>query len=280
MAYEIIKKYLWFFYLGWHRLLYFFKYGIPILNRPVDSERLISLGDYLKGAHSIAIIGKGASVFHSQPLNIIQSCDHRILMNSVDIEYVQPYIGVKFDLQVSTHVGPINSIIPVLSKKLIDKAGIELIVCNNTLEHKDGKTILNFWNYFNNRAPKIGYMPSERPFFNPDMSQYGERLTMASSILLVLYNVPTIEKIVFVGVDAFHFGYSYRPNVSENNKHFYPINEGGYDDPRTTHGIPFLNFLFSTLEMINKRRILNVYFPEVLKEHIQFPMKEFIKFYP
>jgi hypothetical protein len=122
-------------------------------------------------------------------------------------------------------------------------------------------------------------MPSERPFFNPAMSQYGERLTMASSKLSVLYNMHTIEKIVFVCVDAFHFGYSYRPNVSENNKHFYPINSCGYDDPRTAPGIPFLNFLFCTLEKNNEKRTLHVYFPIVLKNHIQFPVKAYMHFY-
>ncbi len=102
---------------------------------------------------------------------------------------------------------------------------------------------------------------------------------MASNVMMVLYNTDRLEKIVFVGVDAFHFGYSYRPDIASGDRHFYPIDEGGYDNPKITHGIPFLNFLFGTLEMVNQQRRLNVFFPKILINYIDFPKKDYIHFY-
>ena len=236
--------------------------------------------DWIGDIKSAAIIGKGASVFESKPLDLIKNCEFTCLMNSVDIDYLEPWIGNKFDAQLTTHVGRINSIIPVLNKEQIERTGIKILICNNTIDHNKGITVKDYWNYFNNRVQKIGYVPHSSEFnFKVDLSQYGERLSMASSLLMMLFNVKTLNKIVFVGVDAFHFGYSYRPGVSETDRHFYPFTEGGYDDPRTSHGLPFLKFLFETINLINSQRELIVLFPEVLRGHIDFPDENYIQFY-
>lgn len=274
--YKIFK----FIYYKYHRFLYYLKYDIPFFNKKIDNNRICDFKSVFNNLTSVSIIGKGASLFESKPLNVIQQTDFKILMNSVDVEFLENYIGTKFDLQITTHIGRVNSIIPVLSKKLIKKYDIKYLMCNNDLNHNNGKTIKDYWNYFNNRVDFISYIPEfSKLDYYPDLKKFGPRLTMASSVLLMLYNITTINKIVFVGVDAFHFGYSYRPNIKENNKHFYPINEGGYDDPKTSHGIPFLNFLFDTIDEVNKLRDLEIFFPEILINYINFPQKKYIKFY-
>jgi hypothetical protein len=267
-------------YFGWHRLLYSIYYGIPFFNTPVNPKRFVRFFDWIGNIESAVIIGKGASIFESNPLPIIQSCDFKCLMNSVDVSYLEPYIGRNFDVQITTHVSKVNSIIPVLSKENINKIGLRLLICNNNREHSNGETVRNYWNFFNNRVEKISCLPSPEEFeFNPDIYRFGDKLTIASSVLMMLYNVKTVKKIVFVGVDAFHFGYSYRPGVNENDRHFYPLKLGGYDDSRTSHGIPFLKFLFESLRLINEKRLVEVYFPEVLRKYIDFPDEAYIHFY-
>lgn len=267
-------------YFGWHRLLYSINYGIPFFNKPTDPKRFVPFFDWVGDIESAVIIGKGASIFESNPLPWIQGCDFKCLMNSVDVAYLEPYIGSRFDAQITTHVSKVNSIIPVLSPENIKKTGLRILICNNNKEHASGETVRNYWNFFNNRVEKITCLPSPEEFeFYPEVYRHGDKLTIASSILMMLYNVKTVKKIVFVGVDAFHFGYSYRPGVEEGDRHFYPINEGGYNDPRVSHGIPFLKFLFESLNLINRSRKVDAHFPEVLRKYIDFPNEPYIHFY-
>ncbi len=256
------------------------KYDIPFWDAKIDNNRIVDFQTILKDVSSVSIIGKGASIFHSNPLEIIKNSDFKILMNSVDIEYLEKYIGNKFDMQITTHISRTNSIIPVISKKNIKKYGIRYLMCNNEKSHKNGQTVIDYWRYFNNRVDYISCLPEfSKLNYSPDLTRFGPRLTIASSVLLLLYNIESVNKIIFVGVDAFHFGYSYRPNIKDNDKHFYPINEGGYNDPKSSHGIPFLNFLFTTIEEVNKKRRIEIHFPEILIPYINFPKKDYIIFY-
>jgi hypothetical protein len=273
-----IKKILKYLYFKLHRIHYFYKHSIPFFDKEIDKKRLVNFFELVGNIESAAIIGKGASIFKSTPLPEVKNCDFRFIMNSVDIINLEAFIGKDFDAQITTHVGRANSLMPVLSKKNIKKYGIKFLMCNNNISHKNGETILDYWRFFNNRVDKISYMPMPEEFsFYPEMSKYGERLTIASSLILLLYNIKTVKKIVFVGVDAFHFGYSDKENAS--SKHFYSMYYGGYDNPKKTHGEPFLFFLFDTLRIINEQRKLFVYFPEILKQYIDFPKESYICFY-
>ena len=275
-----VYKFIVFSYFKYHRFLYYIKYNIPFFDTNVEEKKVINYEKIFNNVRSVSIIGKGASIFNSNPKNIIEKTDFKIIMNSVDVEYLENYLGSKFDLQITTHIAKVNSIIPVLNRRLIKKYGIKFLMCNNSLDHNNGITFKDYWNYFNNRVDYISYVPDFSILeYSPDLNKYGPRLTMASSVILMLYNIKTINKIVFVGVDAFHYGYSYRPDIKETDRHFYPINEGGYNDPKSSHGIPFLNFLFATIEEVNIIRDLDLYFPEILKKHINFPNKNYIKFY-
>lgn len=268
-------------YLKWHRLLYFMKYGMPFLDKPIDAHRLVPFLDHVRNIESAAIIGKGASIFEASPLDLINNCDYKVLLNSVDVEYLREYIGETFDAQITTHLSLKNTLVPVLSKLKLQKYKIKLLICNNTLDHDDGLTVKSFWNLLNNRIPQISYLPSPSELlFNPQVQlKKGEvGFTIASSALLLLLNISSIKKIVFVGVDAFHFGYSYRPGIKKNDRHFYHINEAS-NDPKLTHGLPFLRFLFTALNQINKQRTVVVLFSTILKKHINFPEKPYIQFY-
>ena len=106
-------------YYKYNRIIYYIKYDIPFFDSKIDINRFCDYNKILNNISSVSIIGKGASVFHSNPLDIIQNTDFKILMNSVDIEYLENYLGKDFDLQITTHIARANSIIPVFDKRKI-----------------------------------------------------------------------------------------------------------------------------------------------------------------
>ena len=237
--------------------------------------------DWVGPIESAAIIGKGASIYESDPQKLIQGCDFKCLLNIVDIELLEPYIGDAFDAQMTTRIGLVNSLMPALSHGIINKYGIKLLICNSTMSYANGAAIKTYWDFFNNRVDNISYMlENDELAFDVDTKQYSERgrLTIASNLLRMLYNIKTLNKIVFAGVDAFHFPYAYRDGVKKTDKVFYPMNAAS-EDPKNTHGLPLLLFLFDTLKMINQEKKLNAYFPVILKEYINFPDVHYIKFY-
>ena len=278
---DLLKNFLDYGYYKYHRLKYFFLYGIPFIDKKIDSTRIVNFLDWVGPIENAAIIGKGASIYESDPKKLIQSCDFKCVLNSVDIEHLEPFIGSSVDAQMTTRAGLVNSLMPVLPKRILKKYGIKLLICNSTMNYANGTAIKTYWDFFNNRVDNISYMlENDELEFDVDTKQYSERgrLTIASSLLRMLYNIKTLNKIVFAGVDAFHFPYAYREGVKQTDKVFYPMNAAS-EDPRNTHGLPFLRFLFDTLKLINQERKLDAYFPVILKKHIDFPDVNYIKFY-
>ena len=55
-----------------------------------------------------------------------------------------------------------------------------------------------------------------------------------------------MEKIVFAGVDAYHYGYSQKQK--EDGKVFLNVNITT-DNPKETHGKPLLNYIFDLLRL-------------------------------
>ena len=278
---QLLKNIIKYFYFKYHRVKYFINYRIPIFDKQMDSDHIVDFLDWVGPIESAAIIGKGASIYESSPKELIQNCDFKCILNSVDVEHLESYIGSKIDAQMTTQVGSVNSLMPVLSNKLIGKYGIKVLICNSKKSYNDGSTVNNYWNYFRNRVGNISCMPEDNELvFDPDLTKYGGHgLTIAANLILLLYNIPTLKKIVFAGVDAFHFPYAYKNEPKKNDKVFYSINAAS-EDPRTTHGIPFLLFLFDTLEKINEYRNVDVYFPAVLNEYFKFPQRSYIYYYP
>jgi hypothetical protein len=277
---QLLKNIIKYFYFKYHRVKYFICYGIPIFDKRMGSDNIVDFLDWVGPIESAAIIGKGASIYESSPKELIQACDFKCILNSVDVEHLEAFIGSKIDAQMTTQVGFVNSLMPVLPKKVIKKFGIKVLICNSTKFYNNGAVTNTYWNFFNERVEIISCMANDDELkFDVDLSQYGGRgLTMASNLLRMLYNVKTLKKIVFAGVDAYHYPYAYRNNTKKNDKFFYEI-QAGSDNPNKDRGLPFLRFLFDTLDKINQDRLLCAYFPKVLQTKIDFPDVVYIKFY-
>jgi len=275
----LLKKILIFIYIKYHRVIYFFKYRIPVNSSKVD-DRLIGFLEWVGPIKSAAIIGKGASILQSNPKELIQGCDFKCVMNTADMDYLRDYVGDVVDAQMTTHISQADSLMPVFSKKVIDDYKIKVLICNSTKCYQDGVVLKNYWDYFNGRVQYISYMADDSKLhFSGDAKRYGGHgLGITANLLRMLYEVETLEKIVFAGIDAFHFNYAYRSGVKKGDKIFYGINEAS-KDPLNTHGIPFLKFLFYTLGEINMNRRLEVWFPTVLREYIDFPDESYYRFY-
>lgn len=257
------------------RIIYKSKYGIPFFDTN-NSSKITNPIKYLKGIKSVAIIGKGASIFENNPKKVIDECDCRILLSRVDVENLEGYLGNKFEVQITSMVSDRDSIVQVLPKDLIKKYGINLLIAN--LEKSDERFKL-YNTYFQDRVNNLGYKPSSNEMrFDVDIYKYSPRgsLTIASSVLRILYNVPTVEKIVFAGVDAYHFGYSQQQK--EDGRVFLNINAGS-EDPHESHGKPFIKFMIDSVIERNKLMKLRVYFPSILKQYINFPNHECFMFY-
>ena len=271
----ILKKIITFLINKYWRIIYKLKYGIPFFDKN-NLNKIINPINYLEGAKSVAIIGKGASIFENNPKSVIEKCDCRILLSRVDVENLETYIGKKFEVQITPQVADRDSIVQVLPKKLIKKYGIELLIVN--LEKKDERFKI-YHNFFHDRVNVIGYKPTAKEMdFDIDVYKYSARgsLTIASTILRILCNVSTVEKIVFAGVDAFHYGYSQKQK--EDGKVFYNINTGG-TNKLETHGKPFIKYMIDIVKKKNKYKCLEVYFPKILKNYINFPNLKSFKFY-
>lgn len=275
MFLEIIKKPIRFLIYKYWRIIYKFKYDIPFFDKHGKSK-IVNPVDYLEGTKSIAIIGKGASIFENNPKKIIDQCDCKVILSRVDIENLEEFIGSKFDIQIAPQVSKTNTIMQVLPEKLLKKYGIKLLICN--LDKQDERFKI-FYNFFHNRVNKIGYMPnSDNLDFDVDVYKYSSRgsLTIASSVLRMIYNVKTVEKIVFAGVDAYHFGYSQKQN--QDGKVFFNTNITSHN-PKETHGKPFIKFMIDSVIERNKQNKLKVFFPKILKKYITFPEHESFMFY-
>ena len=81
-----LKDLLLYFFFKYHRILYLFKYKIPILNVDIEKERLVNFVDWVGPIKSAAIVGKGASVLEANPKELIQGCNFKCLMNTIDID--------------------------------------------------------------------------------------------------------------------------------------------------------------------------------------------------
>ena len=246
--YRLIKIIIRTFYFKIHRFAYFYKYRIPINDKYSNiPSGLVSPLSYFKGFNSVAIIGKGSSIFDINPKKIITDCDTRVLLNRVDIEGLESYIGNKFEVQMTQYVSRrSNWLMPVLSKRLISKYGIDMLICNL---NKDDLRFKRYYNFFHNRVKKISYMPHDKLKIDLDIFQYQKdgALTIASNIIRILYNVPTVNKIIFAGVDAYHYGYSHQGE--SDGKIFHDMLQG---NEREKAGVPFLKFLFDYTIIRNK----------------------------
>lgn len=272
MIIKKLKKIFRIVYFKYWRVIYKYKYQIPIFDKN-DLSKIINPIKYIEGSKSVAIIGKGASIYENNPIKEIKRCDCRILLSRVDIENLEKYIGNKFEVQIAPQVSKTHTVMQVLPKKLIRKYGIQLLICN--LKKTDDRFKI-FNNFFNDRIENLGYMPdSNEMSFDVDIYKYSSRgsLTIASSILRILYNVSSVRKIVFAGVDAYHFGYSQKQK--KDGYVFFDIIPSDLE----TQGKPFIRYMIDSVIKRDKINRLDVYFPKILKKYINFPKHRSFKFY-
>lgn len=261
----------------YYRLLYKKKYDIPFFDTK-DKKKVVNFLDYVKGIKSAAIIGKGASIYKSRPRSIIQQCDFKCILNSVDVEHLEEYIGSEIDAQMTMHVAAVNTLMPVLSKKIFKKKKIKLLIGNIHLWQDNGERFERYYSFFQDRVENISYViPDDESKYDFTKQLYGgESLSTGAALVKMLLNIDTLEKIVFAGVDAYHFGYAQSENGDKNT--FYSL-DVGHDNVKEKVGKPFLKFLFYAIMERNKVFPIKVYFPEILKEHINFPEHDSFKFY-
>ena len=272
MIIEKIRKIFLFIFFKYWRIIYKIKYEIPFFDRN-DLSKIINPIKYIEGSKSVAIIGKGASIFENNPIKEIEKCDCRILLSRVDVENLEKYIGNRFEVQIAPQVSKTDTIMQVLPRKLIRKYGIKLLICN--LKRTDERFEI-FNNFFQDRIENLGYMPDSNEMdFDVDIYKYSSRgsLTIASSVLRILYNVPSVQKIVFAGVDAYHFGYSQKQK--KDGYVFLDIIPSDLE----TQGKPFIRYMIDSVIKRNRIQRLDLYFPEILKKYIDFPEHQSFKFY-
>ena len=100
-----IKDLLLYIYFKYHRIVYLLKYKIPVLNVDIEKERFVNFIDWVGPIKSVAIVGKGASVLETNPKELIQGCNFKCLMNSIDIDFLEAHIGKNFDAQMTSVIG-------------------------------------------------------------------------------------------------------------------------------------------------------------------------------
>ena len=255
-------------------------YDIPFWDSGLPSKKITSFNTILQNIKSIALIGKGASIFESDSLKLIRNCDYRVCLNSVDLENVRSKVGGFVDAQATTQVSRVNSLMPVYPKTTINKFSIKTLICNNQRDYKNNLVLNDYFYYFNDRVDTICCLPSDN-FYKIDLSldKYNKgRITIAGSMIRVLVNMLDLKKIVFAGIDAFHYGYSYRKGIKSNDMFYYDINACSAD-PLETHGKPFIEFLRDIMEIRNKISSLDIYIPLCLKENFNLPKKPYFKYY-
>jgi hypothetical protein len=213
-------------------------------------------------------------------LSLVQSCEYKIALNSVDLDNIVREVGSCIDAQATTHVSRVNSLMPVYPKEIINKFNVKAFICNNQRDYNNNTTLNDYFYYFNDRVDTISCLPSDK-FYKIDLplvNYNNGRVTIAGGMLRVLVNMLNLKKIVFAGIDAFHYGYSYRKDVSSNDKFYYGINACS-DDPLETHGKPFIRFLGDIMELRNRISPLVVHIPQCLKNNFNLPKKPYFKYY-
>lgn len=262
----------------YYRLMYKLKYGIPFFDQAIDSNKVVNFLDYTEGLKSAAVIGKGASIYKSSPKEMIEKCAFKCILNSVDVEHLEQYIGSQIDAQITMHVSAVNTLMPVLPKETFKKKNIKLLIGNIHLWQDNGNRFKRYYSFFHDRVNHISHIiPDENCKYDYTKQLYGgESLSTGAALVKMLLNVDTLEKIVFAGVDAYHFGYAQSKDADSNI--FYSL-DVGHDNVKEKVGRPFLNFLFEAVIKRNDVYPLEVYFPKVLKQYIDFPNHTSFKFY-
>ena len=248
------------------KVVYRIKYGVPLFQRDPDIENIPNVLDMIGPIRSCAIIGRGASVKACNPLEHIQQCDFKVIMNRVEIESLTDFLGDHIDAQIAQ---PPGGVITVLPKNLVEQFGLRFLISNKL---KTSDTFKRFYSAYYNRGVPITCVPDDSEMkYDFCKYKYPHR-TQCGSLLKILYNIDTLEKIVFAGVDFFRFDYV---TQGKDTRVFPKMLESAQEDK----GDPLFKFIVETVQLRNKIRPLTVYFPYILKPLLDFPSLDCFRFY-
>ncbi len=236
------------------RLYLCIRYNIPIICNYNKNHRYRTLIDVLCGVRSIAIVGRGSSIKECNPILEINNVEFIIIMNRVEIESLKEYIGKKIDAQIALPPRPYM----VLPNESIKKYGVRYISSNKRQSSFEFK---NFYcSYFNREAEILRYPDDNELDYNfTKYSAYAP--TQCGSLMKIIFNIKSINKIVFAGVDFYTQGY-----LAVKDENIVA------QAPRTSiykkKGLPLIKYIKKYSKYVSKDRELKLYFPETLKNVI------------
>ncbi len=231
----------------------FIRYNVPLICNYNQKHRYRTLINALDGVKSIAIIGRGASIKECNPILEINNVEFVIIMNRVEIESLEEYIGNKIDAQIAQPPPPYA----VLPRDSIKKYGIKYISSN---KRQSSFKFKNFYCSCYNRGVEVLRYPDDSEL-NYKFTKYNVYApTQCGSLMKIIFNVKSINKVVFAGVDFFTQGYSICKIKDEKVA------------PQTPHsfnyekkGIPLMKYIKEQSKHVAKDRDLRLFFPEILK---------------
>ena len=243
-----------------------YRYNTPLFNRKINPAEIKNVFNEIGEIKSCAIIGKGNSIRACNPIKKIQKCDFKIILNRVEVETLTEYIGDTIDAQIGVPSGAIV----ILPKNLLRKFKLKFILSNKLV---DSPEFYKFYNAYRGHGVPICCAPNDS-LMKYNFCKYDyPHATQCGSILKVLYNIDSLERIVFAGVDFYRFGYS-TLNVDKKTSLAEPPPNND-----KLKGDPLMKYIFNTVPRRNEIRPLTAYFPEVLKDIIDFPKLSCFKFY-
>ncbi|MDC0596898.1 hypothetical protein OAP43_03950 [Candidatus Pseudothioglobus singularis] len=244
-----------------------YKFGVPLYCKFDDTKKVSTFLDVLEGIKSVAIIGRGASIYECNPINIIKEVDFVIILNRVDIENMTKYIGNRVDAQIAQPPPPYA----VIPKKIINLFGVKYISSN---KRSSSQKFKRFYRSCSNRGIEILRYPEDQELGYSFTKYSAFAPTQCGSLIKILFNVKSVEKIFFAGVDFFTQGYSNIEDLGEMVAEKQPpINN--YE----LKGKPLINYITTNLAHVNKDRELKLYFPHILKSNFRGLQDKYIKFY-
>lgn len=247
------------------RLYFSYKYDVSLLPARISSERAPNIFDALGNIKSCAIIGRGSSITHCNPIQAIQACDFKIIMNRVLVEELESYIGPKIDAQI---MQPPPAMLAV-PRSEFERYNMNMLISNKPATSEEFK---RFFSYYHGYPATICGMPDDTQMkYEFTTSAYPHK-TQCGSILKVLYNIDSLQKIVFAGVDFYRFGYT---EGKDDDRVFQKMRK----DAKVTSGDPLMEFVFETIQLRNEIHPLTAWFPEILQEYINFPDHPSFQFY-
>ena len=237
-----------------------------------------TLSSDLEGNESLLICGKAASIkdIKNEKLeSILMNSDYKLLANSVDIENHPILSKTFFDTQCSTRVDNPNIISPVYSLSTLKKHHIKSLCVNTSFDYHNGISISRFRKYYKSFGLKLLYMDRGYSPISENPKDYGGKgLTIVQKIISQALVSKSIKKIVLLGIDFFGTKYldSDRKKSDKDLQRFYSFNAAS-EDPRSTHGLPLLNYLIKLANCEEFYKQKKIYLPNEVEPYLDQTLK-------